>query len=258
MESRSLKGYTYSGAIGVFFLVLSGQLHFLLSEPSLAITAYNQAIDVQQQYRNLHYISWWELAICHLSLWDIKSSLEFWSKLQQEATWSKACYDYGMAVCLLHEEQYASKDEKDNGKDRARKLMDEIPRVTNRIAGKSIPVEVSDSLCMFRGISIAPQKFVARKARKFFSQKQRLMLPIVELAYVFQAITHSPRDIIVDKMLPEVDHAFEQLQVDPSRYPGGAKVFWDDWALAKFLEGICARYMAYPVSSRSSSVGIAS
>lgn len=36
-------------------------------------------------------------------------------------------------------------------------------------------------------------------------------------------------------------------------YEGGAAEFWDDYCLAKFLEGVCLRYVAYPVSAPSSS-----
>ncbi len=60
----------------------------------------------------------------------------------KEATWSKAIYAYGMAVCLL-----------ETGGD-ARPLMERVPKLRQKIAGKSIPLE----------------KLVARKARKFLSQ----------------------------------------------------------------------------------------
>ena len=50
--------------------------------------------------------------------------------------WSKACYSYGMAVCLL---QLGTKDDIKE----ASKLMAKVPGLRQKIAGKSIPVEVS-------------------------------------------------------------------------------------------------------------------
>ena len=124
--------------LGVFYLFGQGRLRLSLSQPSLALESYQKAMDVQDQYRNLHYISLWEMAICNYALWDIPGSLKCWRVLEDEATWSRACYAYGMAVCLLEL----------GGSDnitQACKLMEKIPRVLHKIAGKSIPIEV----CIF-------------------------------------------------------------------------------------------------------------
>lgn len=62
------------------------------SQPRLAIESYTRAMEAQSQYANLYHISWWEIAGATLALWDIPASLEYWRKLQAEASWSKACY----------------------------------------------------------------------------------------------------------------------------------------------------------------------
>ena len=94
------------------------------------------AMATQVQYRSLHYVSFWELAICNLSLWDITESLRYWMLLDAEATWSKACYAYGMAVCILHSDNTTSRTNE------ADQLLQKIPKVVHKIAGKSIPIEV--------------------------------------------------------------------------------------------------------------------
>jgi len=76
----------------------------------------------------------------------------------------------------------------------ASKLMEKVPGLRQKIAGKSIPLE----------------KFVARKARKFQSQG-RLALPVLELAYLFLGIAHALRAIVVAKMLPEVEKVLQKL-----------------------------------------------
>ena len=117
--------------------------------------------------------------------------------------------------------------------------MTEVPKLRQRIAGKSIPLE----------------KFVARKARKCESQGGRLLLPALELAYVLHAISRAPRPVVVEHMLPQVEAALAELgryEGTPEAYRGPGKgsssgAFWDDWCLARHLQGVCLRYIAYPV-----------
>ncbi|KAF4567143.1 hypothetical protein EYR40_006137 [Pleurotus pulmonarius] len=243
---------------GVFFLFGAGRLSLIRSQPLQAINYYTKATEVQSQYRNLHHISSWEIAIARLALWDVQEALEYWRSLCQEATWSKSTYTYGTAVCLLQLSIDASQPEakRKEMKKEAIALMEKVPGLRQRIAGKSIPLE----------------KFIARKARKFQQQNHRLLLPALELSYVFLGIAHAPRKVITDKILVEVrrvlgemeaSYAYEDvpssgagkskgLEGEPKKkknvgeYEGGAAEFWDDYCLAKFLEGVCLRYVAYP------------
>ncbi|KAK0191720.1 hypothetical protein F5146DRAFT_929724 [Armillaria mellea] len=209
MADKMIRWHAKRYPNGVFFLFASGRLALVHSQPQEAIKYYARAIEVQSQYRTLHHISFWEMAIANLALWDIKASLACWTDLEREATWSKAIYAYGMAVCLL-----------ETGGD-ARPLMERVPKLRQKIAGKSIPLE----------------KLVARKARKFLLQGH-LALPALEMAYQFLAIAHAPRQIVVTKMLVEVKACLQNLRSTPG--------YWDDFCLAKFLEGVCLRYVAYP------------
>ncbi|KAJ3739023.1 hypothetical protein DFH05DRAFT_1407968 [Lentinula detonsa] len=233
---------------GVFFLFGAGRASLARSQPLRAISYYTRAMQVQTQYRNLHHISYWEIAIARMALWHIRGSLEAWEVLQVEATWSKSIYSYGMAVSLLEladaleraeeleSEPKANSNEKartpSTMREEATKLMEQVPGLRQKIAGKSIPLE----------------KFVARKARKYISQGQRLALPMLELAYLSLAIAHAPRNIVETKMITEVDRTLLELEKckdDHRRYYNG-KGYWDDYCLAKLLEGVCKRYLAYP------------
>jgi hypothetical protein len=112
-------------------------------------------------------------------------------------------------------------------------LMKEVPKLRQRIAGKSIPLE----------------KFVARKARKCEAQGGRLALPALELAYILHAVSRSPRSVIAEQMLPLVEAALAELkryEGSPGKYGRGSE-YWDDWCMARHLEGACLRYIAYPV-----------
>ncbi|KAI8992733.1 hypothetical protein BD414DRAFT_482011 [Trametes punicea] len=217
---------------GVFFLFGQGRLHLCRSQPATAIEYYRKALQAQNQYRNLHHISFWEMAVADFALWEIQESLDCWRTLAAEATWSKATYTYGVAVCLLQ-----LGDEKHQTE--VSELMDKVPTLRQRIAGKSIPLE----------------KFVARKARKYRQQGGRLALPALEFAYIFLGIAHAPRSVVRSRMLPLVSAQLEVLDEharEPAKYGTGEgnreEEYWDDRALALFLKGICLRYVAYPDS----------
>jgi Protein of unknown function (DUF3808) len=79
-------------SLGVFFLFGAGRLSLCRAQPEQAIKYYSQAIRAQSQYRNLHHISFWEMAIAHLALWDVKSSLSCWTELEKEGTVSEIHY----------------------------------------------------------------------------------------------------------------------------------------------------------------------
>ncbi|KAF8890951.1 hypothetical protein BD779DRAFT_1515400 [Infundibulicybe gibba] len=198
---------------GVFFLFGAGRLSLCRSQPQKAIEYYTKAMESQTQYRNLHHISYWEIAIANLALWELPASLACWKELEAEATWSKSIYSYGMAVCLLEI----------GGSDKAVKeaaaLLAKVPGLRQKIAGKSIPLE----------------------ARKFQSQGNRLALPALELAYLFLGIAHAPTDVIVTKMLPEVRLLLDKLNSkenskNPKKYESGHG-YWDDLCLAKSSKG---------------------
>ena len=186
------------------------------------------------------------MAISNLGLWEIEESLKCWRNLHKESTvcsyamasvftnrpdvlvlqWSKAVYAYGVASLLVQLGGEANMAE-------GLKLMTEVPKLRQRIAGKSIPLE----------------KFVARKARKCEAQGGRLLLPALELAYILHTVSRAPRSVIAEQMLPLVEAALIELkryERSPEKYGKGSE-FWDDWCLARHLEGACLRYIAYPV-----------
>ena len=122
---------------GVFFLFGHGRLRLIRGQPALAIESYRRAMNSQSQYANLHQISYWEMATSNLSLWLVEESLGCWRHLLAESSWSKAIYSYGVAACLLQL----------GGAERAKEaaeLLEKVPGLMQKIAGKSIPMEVSN------------------------------------------------------------------------------------------------------------------
>jgi hypothetical protein len=121
---------------GIVFRFGEGRLAYRRAQPVKAIAAYGHATSVQEQFRSLQNVSYWEMAVANFALWDVPASRACWRKLVADATWSKAVYTYGLAVCLLEETDNASREE-------AHSLLVKVPELRQRIAGKSIPLEVS-------------------------------------------------------------------------------------------------------------------
>ena len=95
----------------------------------------------------------------------------------------------------------------------------------------------------------SPQKYAAKRAEKFREQDGRLSLVALELTYVFGGIAHAQRGVIVNEMIPQTRAELSDLkafQDKPEAWCNG-KGYWDDYCLCRFLEGVCERYLAYPV-----------
>jgi hypothetical protein len=70
------------------------------------------------------------------------------------------------------------------------------------------------------------------------------VLPALEIAYVLGAVTHAPRAVLVRTTLPLTRAATDLLSAQVDKKSEG---YWDDRSLARFLQGVCALYIAHPV-----------
>lgn len=75
----------------MLFLFGQGRLHLCRSQPATALVYYEKALQAQNQYRNVHHISFWEMAIANLALWDVPASLDRWRTLAAEAS-VRSCF----------------------------------------------------------------------------------------------------------------------------------------------------------------------
>lgn len=135
----------------------------------------------QSEFKSLQGLALWELAMARLAMWDVRGSVGCWRRLREEAGWSKSVYAYGLAVGLYElgeeitpsqsrdgaayakipdvelevvDEQLRLEEKrvvhdggatevKNSEHDEAATVMDSVPGLMQRIAGKSIPFEVS-------------------------------------------------------------------------------------------------------------------
>ncbi|WFC99526.1 hypothetical protein MYAM1_002271 [Malassezia yamatoensis] len=199
---------------GVFVLYFHGRLYSTQSLSSEAIECFQEARDVQEEYVQLKHICDWDMALCSMSLGSWKDTYEYFSVLAEENNWSKAVYTYARASALYQQDNEADWD-------RASEMFAHVPSLTQKIAGKSIPLE----------------KFVARKARKMIEQGS-LTLPAMEFAYMCHCYTTSSYRSLSTVHLPRVEQALKQCSSGHGQE--------DDLCLAHFLRGVIFRNMAYP------------
>ncbi|ORY90242.1 hypothetical protein BCR35DRAFT_299838 [Leucosporidium creatinivorum] len=207
---------------GIFFLYFAGRLNSTETQLEAATKSFHQAIAAQREYIQLGHICYWDLGLVSLAMGDYVKGYECYNILDKESNWSKAIYAYAKATTLYEEGTDIEK---------ANDIMKTVPDLMQRIAGKSIPLE----------------KFVARRARKFIAQGNRLTLPGIELAYVLNCLGLSPRFILFDEHLDQVSTVLAELHQikEPSTYGKGDE-FWDDYCLAHLLRGIILHFIAHP------------
>ncbi|KAJ1657852.1 hypothetical protein IWQ61_002817 [Dispira simplex] len=213
----------------VIFMYFAARTHQVLGQIPQAIVEYHRTIAVQKEWAQLQHLCYWELIINHFALLQFTpQATDFLGILLQESRWSKAVYTYCQAAALY--QGGATRKE-------IRETMDQVGARVQRIGGKSIPIE----------------KFVARKARKFFMQNQRLLLPGFEMMVVWSVFMAMPVThlwlalALVDKELETLAQNHDKLANDEHYY------YYDDLCLAYLLRGIILRELAYPTSAILSS-----
>jgi tetratricopeptide (TPR) repeat protein len=120
------------------FLYLLIRAKISQSERSLerGIAELDKVISVQKDWRQLAHLCFWDLGISNAALGNYETAADYFDILYKENEWSKSIYLYFRAVLL-----YAADSIK--YKDIISDLMKKIPDHLKKVAGKSVPLEVS-------------------------------------------------------------------------------------------------------------------
>ncbi|KAL1920732.1 uncharacterized protein VTP21DRAFT_11367 [Calcarisporiella thermophila] len=151
----------------IIFLYIYGAVHMLSYDIKTAISVFEFATNTRQDWRQTHHGSRWYLFLCYCIVFDWERALSSINILATESMWSKATYCYHKAVVLYMLGAKANLDE-------AIDLMAGIGHLVSRYGRICLPIE----------------KFVARKARKFCAQGNRLFLPMFELMYIWNCFNY--------------------------------------------------------------------
>ncbi|XP_021926288.1 tetratricopeptide repeat protein 39B-like isoform X2 [Zootermopsis nevadensis] len=211
---------------GVWFLFFKGRLEFMKGDVDESIKWYLKSWKSQNMWPQFHHLCFWELMWTNSVKQEWREASLYADQLLHESRWSRTIYSYQKAalLCMLGDE--LSLDEKAE----IEILMRDSPQWKQRIAGKSLPME----------------KFVVKKSERFFAQKKMLVLPALELMYVWNLfkVLGKKRELIqnvyklIEKALAKLDAQKKHQEFDA-----------DNRALVLLLKGASLRHMQSPLQA---------
>ncbi|XP_065349892.1 tetratricopeptide repeat protein 39B-like isoform X2 [Cloeon dipterum] len=206
---------------GVWFLFFKGRLEFVKGNISSAIEWYTKSWKSQDVWPQFHHLCFWELMWANCLNQDWRMAASFAERLCQESRWSKTVYMYQKAAMLAMLGDNLTAEEACE----IEKLIQDAPKYKQRIAGKSLPME----------------KFIVKKSERYFKQKKHLVLPAIELLYLWNLFRILGKDW---KFADSVFRLIERMLNKPSvcvEFEG------DNRALLLLLKGACLRQMNKPL-----------
>lgn len=206
---------------GSIILFYSARIALLRGNFEKALLTFQECISVQQQWRQIHHLCYWELMWCHSFQQQWTDAYRYADLLCRESRWSKAIYVYQKAAILS---MMSAEELKRTGEDVV-ELFRQVEGLKQRLAGKSIPTE----------------KFAIRKSRRYSSATPvKLVIPALEMMYVWNGFTIvGKRADATESLLITIERAEEQLRNDPNP----SEFHPDDQCLVQMLKGLCLKHL---------------
>lgn len=207
---------------GVWMLYFKGRYELVRGKLREAEAFFLKSCKSQNVWPQFHYLSYWELLWlnCMRRKWN---EAQFYARqLLEKSNWSKSIYAYQLAAVKLM--SYSRSDEDVREIDR---LMLDVPASAQRIAGKSLPME----------------KFIAKRAARYSAQHGRLVLPVIELMYLWNMFKFIGKDYnMANGILQIVSAELSSLEISP--LPHVLQLYYsDNRVLCLLLRGSCYFHM---------------
>ncbi|KAL3868152.1 hypothetical protein ACJMK2_040986 [Sinanodonta woodiana] len=215
LASRVLHPCLQNYPKGAMFLFFAGRIEEVRGNIEKAIVKFEDSIESQQEWKQFHHLCFWELMWCHVFRCDWLMGMKYAERLCKESRWSKATYTYLKASFLM-----MCEDQTEDTRAHIDFLMGEVPKLKQRIAGKSIPIE----------------KFCVYKAKRFQDQNGHLTLPALELIFAwngFSIVGKKPE--LLEPLLLIVEKTLNQIVTNKD----SSSHYMDDYCLALLLKGVC-------------------
>jgi len=204
---------------GAFFLFFKGRYEMVLGNCEEASKWYTRANNSQMSWPQFQHVGCWELlwSACIRTLW--REALVQADRLLRESRWSPCLYSYFKAAL------YSQLGEQLTAAEREEQLclMERVPQLKQRIAGKSLPME----------------KFAIKKAEKFKIQGY-LMVAGLEMVYLWHGFAILCQNL---SMLQRVHNIIQHTMEKVSR------LNLEDECLLSLLRGMCLKYMQCPLQA---------
>ncbi|CAG9864886.1 unnamed protein product [Phyllotreta striolata] len=209
----------------VWFLFFKGRLEFLQGNMDECKNWYVKSWKSQDVWPQFHHICYWELVWVHSLNMEWKQAVYYSSQLVEHSRWSRTMYSYQKAALLCMMKDTLTSSEKEE----IDKLMRDVPKYKQRIAGKSIPME----------------KFAVKKAERYFSQNRNLLIPVVELMFLWNMFKIFKNFSVGAKILKLIEKAATNLDSGDK----SCRYYNDNKALLLLLQGACLRQMGSPLQA---------
>lgn len=206
---------------GALYLFFDARLKQLQGKVDEAIQSYEDTIKAQQEWKQFHYMCFWEKIWCYCYKCDWVSAAKCCNTMCKECRWSPATYYY-IYGCLMYMQMLDG--EKDVMEEIVR-VFKKVPELKQRLAGKSIPIE----------------KFCVKQTEKFFRQENRLTLPILEILYLwhgFPVLAKAPH--LLRMYLYMIESNISRVDKDKAV---------DDYYMLTLLRGVVLKYLDCPLQA---------
>lgn len=212
----------------------------------VAIKWYKASCDSQNEWPQFHHVCYWELVWAHQFCRNWWGAYDYATMLFEESKWSRCFYAYQRAAMMCMVQANLSVQQREEQIE----LMRNVPNWKQRIAGKSLPME----------------KFAIRKADRFLTQGNFLVLPALELIYVWNGFKVLGKSwAMMEPIYILVEKAMEDLQKDKGNvdkknsstrnwtaffYFAEKRSFYkEDFCLITLLRGMCLKFMNSPLQA---------
>ncbi|XP_069482154.1 tetratricopeptide repeat protein 39B isoform X2 [Ambystoma mexicanum] len=206
---------------GSIILFYSARISILKGAFEKAQLIFQQCIESQKEWKQIHHLCYWELMWCNSFQQDWLQAYRYADLLCKESRWSKAIYMYQKAAILS---MLSEEDLKTTGEN-VGDLFRQVEGLKQKIAGKSIPTE----------------KFAIRKSRRYSAANPvKLVLPALEMMYLWNGFTIvGKRPDLTESLLVMIEKEETALQNEnkPTEYHA------DDQCLVQLLKGLCLKHL---------------
>ncbi|TPP67426.1 Tetratricopeptide repeat protein 39B [Fasciola gigantica] len=222
------------------FMLLAGRSEAVAGDLEKAIETFERATELPVDWPQYRHICYWELMWCYALRADWMKAVQCAETLVCESQWSQASYRYMKAAFLLQwlddpgvgtpkpsetkfpNTDFSQYETREKTIEHIDKLLIEIPKLMQRFAGRSLPLE----------------KIALRKSKRYFAQNKRLTLPALELIFIWNGfkMVQFQQDSVMSFLMICENKINELLQLK-EKYDA----YYDDYCLALLLKGVCLR-----------------
>ncbi|XP_023677179.1 tetratricopeptide repeat protein 39A isoform X2 [Paramormyrops kingsleyae] len=220
---RLLQPYLKRYPKGSVFLFFAGRIEEIKGNLDAAVNRFQECCEAQHQWKQFHHMCYWELMWCFTYKRHWKMAYFYADLLSKENAWSKATYVYMKGAYL----SMLSREERLPFRESEVALFRQVPRLKQKIAGKSLPTE----------------KFAIRKARRYLAESPLpLPAPALEMMYIWNGYTViGKHKDLTEGMLKTLEDEQRKLEEYPK-----TETSVDDQCLVSLLKGLCLKHLGRP------------